>query len=172
MDILSHALWANLVFKELPVEQRSLTVVFGVMPDFVSFLKVFGKDFIRKTMHYTDPPLKNFPKIVFTIYNITHSLVIWLGVFLILKIFSFDYAALAFCGWGLHILLDIFTHTKSFFQTPILFPFSNSFSNCLTPFLIAPGTIRQSSLIIQTYFPWAHLNPRFIKYPQERRTIS
>jgi hypothetical protein len=124
MDILSHALWANLVFKELPVEQRSLTVVFGVMPDFVSFLKVFGKDFIRKTMHYTDPPLKNFPKIVFTIYNITHSLVIWLGVFLILKIFSFDYAALAFCGWGLHILLDIFTHTKSFFQTPILFPFS------------------------------------------------
>ncbi|GAG43186.1 unnamed protein product, partial [marine sediment metagenome] len=36
---------------------------------------------------------------------------------------------LAFCGWGFHILLDIFTHTKTFFPTPIFWPFSNfSFS--------------------------------------------
>lgn len=124
MDILSHALWTNLVFKELPVEQRSLAVVFGVIPDIVSFLKIFGKDFIRKTMSYTDPPIENFPKIVFVLYKFTHSLVIWFAVFLILKVFSLDYYALAFCGWGLHIVLDILTHTKSFFQTPILFPFS------------------------------------------------
>lgn len=124
MDILSHALWTNLVFKELPVEQRSLTVFFGMAPDLVSFARILWKDFIRKTMHYTDPPLKRFPKIVFKLYSFTHSLIIWFGVYLVLKIFSFDYAALAFCGWALHILLDIFTHKKGFFQTPIFFPFS------------------------------------------------
>jgi len=125
MDIISHALWTNLVFKELPTEQRSLAVLFGVLPDFVSFFRVFGKHFIQKTMHYTNPPINVFPRFVFKLYNITHSLVIWLGVFMLLKILGFTYLALIFCGWGLHILLDVFTHTSNFFPTPILWPFSN-----------------------------------------------
>jgi len=124
MDIISHVLWTNLVFKEIDPPQRAVAVLFGVLPDLISFSFLTVKHFIRKTMHYTDPPLHVFPKYVFKIYNFTHSLIIWLGVFFILKILGFSWLALAFCGWGLHILLDIFTHTSAFFPTPILWPFS------------------------------------------------
>lgn len=125
MDILSHALWANLVFKELPAGQRGLAVVFSVLPDIISFSAMAFKHAVRKMMHYTDPPLKFFPKVVFKIYKITHSLVIWLGIFFILSLLDWQWLALAFSAWGMHILFDIFTHTRAFFPTPILWPFSN-----------------------------------------------
>ena len=86
MDILSHALWTNLAFKDLSSTQRGIAVLFGILPDILSFSYLGVKHFIKKTMHYTDPPLHVIPRPVFKMYNITHSLVIWLGVFLILKI--------------------------------------------------------------------------------------
>lgn len=124
MDILSHALWANLIFKESPTAQRGVVVVFTVMPDFISFSFATLKNFIIKTMHFRDPPYSVLPRRVFILYDITHSLVIWTGVFFILKLFGLDWWALAFMGWGLHILLDIFTHKSNYFPTPILWPFS------------------------------------------------
>ncbi|MCK5416642.1 metal-dependent hydrolase [Candidatus Parcubacteria bacterium] len=124
MDILSHALWTNLVFKELPIQQRSLAILFGVAPDLISFIAILGKGFIRKVMYYTDPPLSVFPKFVFKLYNFTHSLVIFIGIFFLLKLFQLEFLALVFTGWGLHIMLDIFTHNAKFFPTPILWPFS------------------------------------------------
>jgi len=124
MDIISHVLWTNLVFKEVPVAQRSLVVVFGILPDLISFSFIALKHFVRRTMHYTNPPLSALPKYVFKLYNITHSLVIWLAIFLILRILNLDWWVIAFYGWGFHILLDIFTHTSEFFPTPILWPFS------------------------------------------------
>jgi membrane-bound metal-dependent hydrolase YbcI (DUF457 family) len=124
MDIISHALWANLVFKELPIEQKNLAVIFGIVPDIISFSFITGKHFIQKTMHFTDPPLSVIPKRVFKLYNFTHSLVIWLAIFFILYLIGSKWWAIAFCGWGLHILLDIFTHTSAYFPTPILWPFS------------------------------------------------
>ena len=92
MDIISHVLWTNLVFKEVPVAQRSLVVVFGILPDLISFSFIALKHFVRRTMHYTNPPLSALPKYVFKLYNITHSLVIWLAVFLFLKILDIDMA--------------------------------------------------------------------------------
>lgn len=124
MDIISHALWTNLLFKEVPLAQRSVAIGFGVIPDLISFSLITTKNFIRKTMHFKNPPLSVMPEHVFKLYNLTHSLVIWLAIFMLLKLFGFDWWALAFCGWGLHILLDIFTHTSNFFPTPILHPFS------------------------------------------------
>ncbi len=125
MDVLSHALWTNLVFKELPPEQRSFVVFFGVLPDFISFARIIGKGFLQKILHYTDKPLSTFPKFVFKLYDFTHSLVVWLGIYLFLKIFHLDWAAFVFLGWGFHIMLDIFTHSRHFFPTPILWPFSH-----------------------------------------------
>lgn len=125
MDIISHALWTNLIFRELPQTQKWWTVFFGVLPDLISFSLTTIKYAIQKTMHYTDPPLYIFPKYVFKLYNATHSLIIWVGFFLILKIVGLSWLALAIFGWGLHILLDIFTHTSSYFPTPILWPFSH-----------------------------------------------
>jgi hypothetical protein len=122
MDIISHALWANLIFKEMP--EKNLAIVFSITPDLISFGGVLGKRFFRKTLHYKDPPLSSFPKFVFKLYRATHSLIIWLIVFLVLYALGFKFLAIALCGWGLHILLDIFTHTTDFFPTPIFWPFS------------------------------------------------
>ncbi len=124
MDILSHALWTNLVFKELPMEQRSLAISFGVLPDLFSFVRILGRGFLKKVMSYKDSPLSTFPSFVFKIYNVTHSLIIFMGVFLVLSLLNLEFLALAFCGWGLHILLDVFTHNAKFFPTPILWPIS------------------------------------------------
>ena len=124
MDIVSHALWANLIFKELPVGQRGLLSFFSVLPDLFSFLGITVKTFFKKTFDYEAPPLSSFPPYVFKLYNMTHSLVVWAGVFFALYFFNLKIAALIFFGWGLNILLDVFTHTANFFPTPILWPFS------------------------------------------------
>lgn len=125
MDILSHALYTNLVLKKLPATQRGLAIVFSLLPDFISFAFMNYKDFFRKTMHYSEPPLSAFPKRVFVLYNMTHSLVVWLSIFIVLGIFGWWYLALAWGGWALHILLDIFTHNKDFLPTPVFWPLSS-----------------------------------------------
>ena len=124
MDIISHALWANLIFKESPIAQRSAVIIFSVMPDFVSFSLITVKKFFSRTMSFKRPTLAVIPTQVFKLYNTTHSLIIWLSVFLILKIMGLSWLTLAFMGWGLHILLDVFTHTARYFPTPIFWPFS------------------------------------------------
>lgn len=124
MDIISHALWTNLVFKESPTVQRGLIVLFGIMPDIISFSFITVKNFIIKTLTYKDPPLSVFPKKVFIAYKITHSLIVWGIIYLILKVFLVEWWAFVFLGWGFHIILDIFTHGKNYFSTPILWPFS------------------------------------------------
>ena len=124
MDIISHALWTNLIFKELPLEQRGLTVLFGLLPDLISFSSLTVRHFIKKTLHFEAPALSEIPPYIFKFYDVTHSLVIWLAIFLVLKIFGFSWWLVVYYAWGLHILLDIFTHTTAFFPTPILWPFS------------------------------------------------
>lgn len=123
MDIISHALWANLVFKDLP--QRPLAIAFSVMPDFISFARVAVKIFFQRTIIYQESPKKEFPPIVYKLYNFTHSLMIWSAIFFLLKLLNLDYLMIAFYGWGLHIMLDIFTHSENFFPTPILWPLSD-----------------------------------------------
>ncbi len=125
MDIISHALWTNLIFKELPVEQRSLAIFFGTMPDIISFSRATVRKFIKRTFPINENGYPSFPKFSHKLYNITHSLVIWGGVFMFLLIFNFLYIAYTFLAWGLHILFDIFTHKRNYFPTPILWPLSN-----------------------------------------------
>jgi len=57
-------------------------------------------------------------------YNYTHSIFVWLLVTLLIwaVIKKFPWVLLA---WGLHITIDVFSHTFDFFSTPFLFPFSN-----------------------------------------------
>ncbi len=124
MDILSHALWTNLILKELPPLERGTAIAFGELPDLISFSFILTRHFIRKITSIKEPPLSDMPKYVFSLYNLTHSLIVWLGVFLFLMIIGLDWWALAFLGWGIHIILDIFTHTDDYFPTPIFWPLS------------------------------------------------
>lgn len=125
MDILSHALYANLVFQKLPAEQKALAVFLSMAPDLISFCFLTIKNFYKKTMHYTDPPLSVIPRHVFGLYNITHSAVIWTMIFIALSALQIKWVAIASLGWLLHILIDIPTHKEGFFPTPIFWPLSN-----------------------------------------------
>ncbi len=124
MDIISHALLTNLVFKDAPTDQQIVATAFGVLPDLVSFGPMFNSLFLRKILFFKKPPQSLFPPYVMTLYKIFHSLIIWLAVFLLLLAFNLYWWAIAICGWGFHILLDVFTHSRRAFPTPILWPVS------------------------------------------------
>ncbi len=124
MDIISHALLTNLVFKDAPTTQRLVATAFGILPDLISFGPMFNTLFLRKVLFFKKPPQSLFPKYVMQMYNVLHSLIVWLAVFLILMLFGFDWLAIAVCGWGFHILIDVFTHSSRAFPTPILWPVS------------------------------------------------
>ena len=59
-----------------------------------------------------------------TLYQYSHSLVIWAVVFLIVW-FIFKRPRYELLGWALHILIDIPTHMLAFYPTPFLFPISD-----------------------------------------------
>jgi hypothetical protein len=124
MDIISHALWTNLVFQGQSAETRAWMAFFSVLPDLVSFTGIAWKRMTMRLLHYRAPSLKSMPAYVFHLYDFTHSLLIWLAVYLILRMLAFDLAAFIYVGWGFHILLDVFTHRSDYFPTPILFPVS------------------------------------------------
>lgn len=66
----------------------------------------------------------SFPSIIYILYNITHSLIIFGAIFLIVWMIL-KKPFLPLFAWGIHIILDIFTHSFEFFPTPFLWPISN-----------------------------------------------
>lgn len=128
MDIISHGLWGGVAFGRKSRGSFWLAFLFGVMPDLFSF----GIFWLATTLgfsqkpgwEYGPPDMSMIPGYVSHLYNITHSLIMFLIVFaivwLILKRPLWELSA-----WGLHIALDIFTHSYKFFPTPFLWPVSS-----------------------------------------------
>ncbi len=125
MDLISHVLLTNLVFQDMPLPQRAVAIGFGILPDVISFGGLYNGAFLRKVLFFKKPPQSIFPPYVMRLYHIFHSLIIWFVVLLITTAVGPAWLALAVCGWGFHIFLDIFTHSKEAFPTHIFWPFSN-----------------------------------------------
>ncbi|MCS7184835.1 MAG: hypothetical protein NZ870_02780 [bacterium] len=130
MDTLSHGLWGAIAFGRKNKKNFIAAFTLGVAPDIISFgpffvewaLKEFPK-IHRKLGEPPDPSM--IPEYVYQLYNITHSLIVFGLLALILKIFIKDIKP--FFAWALHILCDIPTHTKKFFPTPYLWPFETPY---------------------------------------------
>ena len=136
MDVLAHSLWTNLMYKAIPATRndRKTTwwgIAFGVLPDFASFTPIFIWYFYqiltgKMSSPNGRPDFDSMPlaDLTHTLYNFTHSFVIFLfAMFVVWAIWKkFPWFLL---GWGLHISIDIFTHTKEFFVTPFLYPISD-----------------------------------------------
>ena len=133
MDTLAHGLWAGFLAKgnEKSKKESWITVLFGVLPDLLSFGWVFVLIFyqrivLQKVLSF-GPGAVASPAISFWtnhIYDYTHSLIIWGLVFgLVYLLTKKIYWPLY--GWLLHILIDIPTHTLQFYPTPFLWPASN-----------------------------------------------
>lgn len=119
MDTFAHALWSYIIFNR--IEDVWLAVFFGVMPDLFSWTIFMIYNLIKGK--FGKPQIGKIPQWVFTLYGITHSMIIigvvFLGVFLFI-----GRIPLYLLAWPLHVLIDIPTHSKEFLPTPFLWPLS------------------------------------------------
>jgi hypothetical protein len=128
MDTLSHGLWGGIALGRSSRRSFWLAFAFGTAPDLLSFGLVFangllshGLDFFNGFGHPPDSSL--IPGYVHRLYDVTHSLLVFAAVFAV--VWAVRGKPLMELGaWGLHIALDIFTHSEAFFPTPFLWPVS------------------------------------------------
>ena len=126
MDTLSHGLWGSLAFGRKNKKRFWLAFFFGVAPDLFSFGPFFVSTFLglaQRPAFGSEPPLDSaIPRYVHTLYNYTHSLIIFAAVFLLVWLIR-KKPLWAMMAWPLHILYDIPLDTEHFFPTPFLWPF-------------------------------------------------
>lgn len=131
MDVISHGLWGGIAFGRKNPKNYLIAFLIGMSPDAFSFgifmlARIMGFSKVDFFSGHMDQSL--VPQYVHILYNFTHSLLIFFIVFfLVWFIFKKPYWLLG--AWGLHILIDIPTHSFSFFPTPFLWPFSNFMVN-------------------------------------------
>ena len=140
MDILAHTLWTTATARKGNIEGEKKNKKFKVNLYWTAFLGIFPDLFA-----FTLPFIFSFYKVItgqqvfgsfntrhqvadgfnlsHTLYQYSHSLALWLLVFLIVWLI-FKRPIWELLGWGLHILIDIPSHSVLFFPTPFLFPIS------------------------------------------------
>jgi hypothetical protein len=129
MDVLAHVLWTNAAFYKKYKKQKTqryLAVLFGVLPDIVSFTPatiylLFHRVAFNPESYQSSSPLW-YIRYSYESYNFTHSLVIFAAVFLLVMLVRKGQPYWPLLGWALHIVIDIFTH-KDFFSYSVFIPF-------------------------------------------------
>ena len=128
MDILSHGLWGSAVVGRKGKKSFWLAFFFGVAPDLFSFGIFTASVWLGfesgPEWQHGPPDPSQIPSYVYSLYNVTHSLFVFLLIFGI--VFAFRKKPMwEMSAWGFHVLLDIFTHSERFFPTPFLWPISD-----------------------------------------------
>lgn len=152
MDVFSHGLWGAAAMKALNLKrktQHSLVwaAFWGMFPDLFAFAPTLALRFFQGTGF--GPPTRDpagmmlFPGIslALSLYNVSHSLVIFLGVAGIYFVLR-KRVPWVLIGWPLHILLDIPTHEHRFFPTPFLWPIPHPKVDGIswgTPWILIPN---------------------------------
>ncbi len=122
MDTLAHGLWSFAVFHRK--KYVWLAVLFGVLPDLLSFGMIFLINILNGNLRRGPPPLSSLPDWLFAAYNMTHSFIIFIAVFILIYLITKKWLW-PLTAWAIHILIDIPTHSSRFFPTPFLWPLSN-----------------------------------------------
>ena len=125
MDFIFHLLWSFIIFHKADFFVSMLAVFFGALPDFVAFVPLFFEMMLfGRKIDFKKRDEKQVPKYVFKLYNISHSIVIFIILF-IPAYMLFGPIALVMITWFIHILVDIPTHSRAFFGTRFLYPLSD-----------------------------------------------
>ena len=124
MDTFSHALWGKGLFGYRGKPWMAL--FFGAMPDLFSFgiliiIRIFSGNF---QLGGGPPTMEAIPWWVFINYDISHSFVSAFLCIWIVNRYRKD-IAFAMWAWPFHILLDFPFHSKAFFPTKLLYPFTD-----------------------------------------------
>jgi len=130
MDVFSHGLWGGIAFGRRRKRDFWAAALLGMLPDLVPFGPFFLMALLGVVpLHFGGPPsLDNIPQFVFSLYSVTHSLIVFALVFGSVWVWR-KRAYLPLAAWGLHILVDIPTHSTEFFPTPFLWPLSSAHVN-------------------------------------------
>ena len=121
MDFFAHGLWSYIAGYKL--KKPLYAVFFGLFPDIISwvvytlFLLISGGELGR-------PVAEEIPRWVFTLYGISHSLIVVTIIFLIIFLIVRK-IPLFLWTWPMHIFMDIPTHRRDFLPTPFLWPLSD-----------------------------------------------
>ncbi|OGZ07117.1 MAG: hypothetical protein A2942_01410 [Candidatus Lloydbacteria bacterium RIFCSPLOWO2_01_FULL_50_20] len=159
MDILSHGLWGGIALGRKNKKSFWTAFSFGMLPDLFAFglpishllfsMITGGEaDFIRGP----EDGYANIPSYVFSLYDISHSLVVFTFVFLLVWMIR-KKPLWEMGAWGLHIVMDIFSHSDAFFPTPFLWPVSDFYFNGMSwgqPTIFFPNII----LLTAAYSYW------------------
>ena len=122
MDIFAHGLWSFAIFHKK--RYVWLATLFGILPDLLSFGIIFVINLLNGNLHRGPPALSSLPDWLFAAYNMTHSLIVFLIAFVLVYAFTKKWLW-ALTAWGIHIIIDIPTHSTRFFPTPFLWPLSD-----------------------------------------------
>jgi hypothetical protein len=138
MDIISHALWSGALFKSVNLKLKRKKFNFwwaafwGTFPDVFAFvipyiifsIIILAQNGFNITNLITVIKSPAYESIIVGLYNISHSIIIFAIVFLLIWLIFRKPIWILF-GWLLHILIDIPTHTIGHFATPMFWPISN-----------------------------------------------
>lgn len=157
MDIISHGLYGGVAFGRRSRISYARAFFFGVMPDLFSFGIFFAVSILTLSSG-ADVPIgphdpTGFPLYVYTLYNVTHSLVVACGIFGLVWLFR-GKVMKEMLAWPLHILIDIPTHASGFFPTPFLWPLSDTTVSGVSwghPYIFIPNVIILTVLYIHFF---------------------
>lgn len=160
MDIVSHGLWGAVAFGRRNRSSFWLAFSIGLAPDLLSFGVLWTAVVLglaeRPDFSHGTPPESSIPQYVHHLYNVTHSFIVFLVAFLLtwslLKRPLWELGA-----WGLHVLVDVPTHSYAFFPTPILWPLFNwKFDGWqwTTPIILVPNFV-----LLAMVYAWFLANP-------------
>ena len=145
MDIFAHGLWSYAIFHKK--KYVWLAVLFGLLPDFLSFGIIFVINLVNGNFNRGPPAISSLPEWLFAAYNLTHSIVMFIAVFFLIYLIT-KHWFWPLTAWAVHIIIDIPTHSTRFFPTPFLWPVSDYVFNGIswaTPWFMA---VNYSALLI------------------------
>ncbi len=156
MDIVSHGLWGALGFGRRSRASFWWAFFFGIAPDLFSFgifltLAFFGLSEHPDWSSGQHPDPNQIPAYVHSAYNVTHSLIVFSIVFGVVWVIR-KKPLYILSAWGLHILMDIPTHSHQFFPTPFLWPFFEFTVNGIpwsSPFIFIPDVV-----LLTLFYAW------------------
>ena len=124
MDYFAHGFWSFILFHRF--RWRWTAVIFALLPDTASWFIFLLYNRVTRTVDWSAgrPDISSFPDWIWMLYNISHSIFVWIALFGILWLI-FRRPIWPVTAGFIAILMDIPTHSRDFLPTPFLWPFSD-----------------------------------------------
>src|SRR3989344_5446039 len=122
MDFFAHIAWTYIIFNKLKKKELYLALLFGALPDIIGWGGLLMFNLVNGT--FGRPNLAAIPRWTWTLYGISHSIVVFGIVMLVIWLIT-RRLYVFMLAYPIEILMDIPTHSREFLPTPFLWPISD-----------------------------------------------